>query len=80
MYDNEDQELDETARLILMELGYSWNGPYVELLVFKELIRKEYPFSSGLMCSRLWRKYVGVRNRDITLPPTHDYVTGLPIN
>lgn len=62
------EELDETARLVLMDEP---SGP----VDFARALRSVIPDTTVQEVAALWAKYRGLDGRSL---PTHDYLTGLP--
>lgn len=62
-----EREVDDTARLILMDMA-----PERSAYKFTQLLRAEHPTVTLIGAANFWRKYMGLDRE----PATHDYMTG----
>jgi len=62
-----EQDLDDTARLILLD-----HREYIDLMKFAAEMQKVHPGVGRFMIDYQWRKWHGDENHK----PTHDYVYG----
>lgn len=62
-----EQDLDDTARLILLD-----HREYIDLTKFASLMVETHPGIGRFMIDYQWRKWHG----DDHIKPTHDYVYG----
>ena len=75
-------DVDETARLVLMELESTATPSRMSLrparpdfMSFATMLRKVHPILTIVEVGNLWGKYMGWDGRSL---PTHDYLTGQP--